>query len=426
MTTPNWTNLETVHAQILRKQGKTWAEIGDVVDRSETAVRVHLKRKGGTPATEQKSPPQEGTTFEDSGNTGFTSSVSPTITSLEELLTFSKVDLAVWEVERYLVNKWEMGYVDGDGEANTKPLFQVKAWLKKRMLVNKTRSLIKEMLEQFRTEAPKRPPVFQYRSLKMDGHLLEISIFDLHLGKLCWGPECGEHYDAKISKETFGSALETLIARAEGFQVSRIVFPVGNDFFNVDNAAQTTTAGTPQDEDGRYQKSFVAGRKLMVDAILRLREIAPVDVVMVSGNHDTERIFYLGDALEGWLSKTPGVTVNNSPTQRKYYAFGKCLIGYTHGHNEPHKNLPLIMATEVPSLWAASKFREIHLGHWHHKKEIHFQPVGESNGIRVRIIPSLCPADAWHKMKGYDGLRAAEAFVWHPEHGNVGTFSVTP
>lgn len=419
--TTKWTQAETEKLLNLRRNGIPIKEVAKLLGRRFTQITAKLAHLHNPKPTTEK----EGITFEDSGETGYAYSSSRDITTLEQLLAFAKVDTSIWEVERHLINKWEMGYVNSDGVAQAKPLIQIKAWLKKRIIVNQTRDLINGMLLAFSLNAPKRPAIIRDCSLRI-GHLLEVSIFDLHLGKLCWAPETGEHYDSKIAQSTFTSALETLLARAKSFPISQIVFPVGNDFFNVDNAAQTTTAGTPQHEDGRYQKSFVAGRKLMVDAILRLREIAPVDVIIVSGNHDTERIFYLGDTLQGWFSKTPGVTVDNSPTLRKYYQFGKCLIGYTHGHNEPHKNLPLIMATENPHQWAATKYREIHLGHWHHKKEIYWQPVEESNGIRVRIIPSLCPSDAWHRMKGYEGLRAAEAFLWHPEHGNVGTFSVTP
>lgn len=386
------------------------------------ALRKHGNAPAQIAACAVAAAPKEGVSFEDSGLTGCATSCSRKIKTQEDLLAFAKIDLGIWEVERCVVNSWDMGSKDG-----IQPLYQIKLWLKKRVVVNQTRSLIQEMLKQFAEQAPKRPAIIRDCSLKTNGHLLEISIFDLHLGKLCWAPEVGTHYDSKIAQSTFTDALEQLVSRAKGFPISKIVFPVGNDFFNVDNAAQTTTAGTPQHEDGRFQRSFVAGRKLMVDAILRLREIAPVDVIMVSGNHDTERLFYLGDTLQGHLSKTPGVTVNNEPTLRKYYAYGQCLIGFTHGHNEPHKNLPLIMATEKPELWAASKFREIHLGHYHSKRELFWQqPTSEQNGIRVRVIPSLCPADAWHRSKGLEGLRAAEAFVWSPNHGNVGTFSVTP
>jgi hypothetical protein len=301
-------------------------------------------------------------------------------------------------------------------------LFQIKVWLRRKVVVMRTKALIQEMLKAFAKQAP----TIRFKPGKTKGVLLEISIFDLHLGKLIWAPESGQNYDVKISQSAFTESLETLLERTKGWPVERILFPVGNDFFNVDGQDQETTAGTPQHEDVRWQKSFVLGRKLMMDAILRLRSIAPVDVLMVAGNHDTERVFYLGDALSGWLSKTNGVTVDNGPALRKYYQWGKCMIAFAHGKEEKMKNLPMLMASEQSQMWGATKFREAHIGHWHHKKEIHFQPVDEFNGTRVRIIPSLCPADAWHKMKGYEGLRAAEAFLWDKHGGNVGGFSFNP
>ncbi len=369
--------------------------------------------------------PKPGFSFEENGGAGVATSVSTKIKTLDDLLDYAKVDRAIWEVERYIVNKWDMGYKGPDKQPGSHPLYQVKAWLRRRVIVERTREIIKDMLAEFGRKCPKLPSMC-LGNRSADSLLLEVSIFDLHLGKLCWAPEVGRNYDQKISQSAFTESLESLLKRVKGFPIERILFPVGNDFFNVDNAAKLTNAGTPQDEDARWQKSFITGRKLMVEAIHRLRTIAPVDVVMVAGNHDTERIFYLGDVLSGWFSKTAGVTVNNEPSLRKYYQFGKCMIGFTHGKEEPHKNLPLIMATEQAHMFAATDFREMHLGHWHHKKEIHFQPVEEYNGIRVRIIPSLCPSDAWHKMKGYNGLRAAEAFLWDKKHGCVGSFSFSP
>jgi hypothetical protein len=429
------------NAELAAKLGRSVASI----DHKRSRLKIPAPRPG------EAAQPKEQLTIDQGEDASTLTSVSRSIRTLDELLAHTKVDLNEWEEERHVINKWECvmrepatTVQDEDGKALvvtndkggkstlwtrnsnkplTQPLFQIKVWLRRRVVVARTREIIQGMLQEFRREAPKRS--FKAQENK-DGLLLEISIFDLHLGKLCWGPEAGHNYDIKISQSAFTDALESLLQRTSGFKVGRILFPVGNDFFNVDNAASTTTAGTPQHEDVRWQKSFVIGRKLMVDAILRMREIAPVDVVMVSGNHDMERIFYLGDTLAGWLSRTDGVSVNNEPTLRKYYQYGKCLVGFTHGKEEKHNNLPLIMATEQSHMWAATKFREMHLGHWHHKKEIHFQPVSEFNGVRVRIIPSLCPADAWHKMKGYEGLRAAEAYLWDKDHGCVGSFSATP
>lgn len=375
--------------------------------------------------TVAKEETREGLTIEkNKDGTAIATSVSRNIRTLEELLKYAEVDTNEYEVERFVINKYEMGSKGSDDKIVVTPLYQVKAWLRRREKLIQARDLLKDVLEAFKSASPPGKPI-RYPKIR-DGHMLEVSVFDLHLGKLCWSPEVGNNYDAKIAETAFETAVVSLLRKTQGFNVEKVLFPIGNDFFNVDNARQTTTAGTPQDEDGRWQRSFVAGRKMMVRAINMLREVAPVRLVMVAGNHDTERLFYLGDALEGWFHNAAGVEVDNSPMQRKYYEYHNVLLGFTHGDKEKMKDLPLIMASEQPQSWARTKYREFHLGHWHIKNEIHFQPVAEYEGIRVRIIPSLCPPDAWHKSKGYNNLRAAEAYLWHPENGFAGMFSFSP
>jgi hypothetical protein len=257
--------------------------------------------------------------------------------------------------------------------------------------------------------------------------LLEICAFDLHWGKLAWAEETGDHYDTKIAKKRFFDAIDKLLARASGFEIERIVFPIGNDFFNSDYSHPygRTTAGTPQEDDLRWQKTFREGRKLLFEGIERLRQFAPVDVIVVPGNHDFERSFYLGDSLQGWYSHVEDVTVNNLASTRKYYKYGDCLIGYTHGDNEKVADLPMLMAVEQPENWAKTKYREFHLGHFHSKKEIKYQSTKETAGVVLRWMRSLSGTDSWHAKKGYKGaVQSAEAFVWKKDEGIVGNFAV--
>ena len=119
------------------------------------------------------------------------------------------------------------------------------------------------------------------------------------------------------------------------------------------------------------------GRKLLIEAIDYLSNFAPVDVIVISGNHDFERMFYVGDTIDMYFSKSKYVTVDNSMKFRKYYKFGNVLLGYTHGGEEKEADLPLLMAQEVPILWSETKYREMHLGHLHHKKEIKYRSTKE-------------------------------------------------
>ncbi len=149
-------------------------------------------------------------------------------------------------------------------------------------------------------------------------------------------------------------------------------------------------------------------------------------VPVISGNHDQTRIFYTGHALHCWFRNTPDVTIDNGFQTRKYFCYGRNLIGFCHGHLEPHANLPLIMATEQKEAWSTAKFLEWHVGHWHTRKRKVFLPLEDQHGVVVRVIPSLCPPNAWAKSMGYLGQRAATAIFWDPEQGPVAEFLHAP
>lgn len=251
--------------------------------------------------------------------------------------------------------------------------------------------------------------------------LLEVDIFDLHLGKLAWAKETGyQNYDLKIAKALFEEALETLIVRTAGHKFSRVVLPIGNDFFHTDNLTSETTAGTRQDMEGRFHKTAHIGRQLMVYALDRLKQIAPVAALVVPGNHDQLSAWHLGDSLECWFHNDTAVTVENMPTLRKYHEFGDVMLMFTHGNRGKTVDYPLLMATEKPELWGRTKFREAHIGHLHMTKMRDSYKVNENHGARVRVISSLCAADAWHAEMAFVGnLRQAEAFVWHQREGQI-------
>lgn len=54
------------------------------------------------------------------------------IHTLEELIAYCKIDLNVWHVDRFVANKWEMGYKNEDDKAKSLPLFQIKAFLSRK------------------------------------------------------------------------------------------------------------------------------------------------------------------------------------------------------------------------------------------------------------------------------------------------------
>lgn len=378
--------------------------------------------------------PEEAEKYTFTGETWDISLPKTRIHTLDELLEYCKVDLSIWEVERFVVNKWELGrkdrqvdltYTNGlangsvldTGKVNVEPLFQVKATLIRRKEIVDTRIEIERLKAEFKKTAPRTKRLYQVREYK-SGNMLEINIPDAHFGKQAWGKETGDrNYDTPIASDTFLRALANLINMSRGFQYDKVLFVVGNDLLNSDDELGRTTKGTFVSTDGRYQKTFGIVRRTITKAIQMLSELAPVEVVMVSGNHDNLGVWHLGDSLECLFANDENVTVRNEPTQRKYVRFGNVLLMLTHGDKGKREDYPLLMATERSKDFGETKYREIHTGHIHQTK------TQEWHGVRVRILPSLSPPDAWHSENSFTGQqRNAEAYVWNERHGLIAMF----
>lgn len=349
------------------------------------------------------------------------------VRTLADLIRVCEIDTSEWEVERWVANKWEVGAKDKAGDLKVAPLFQVKAWMKRRRAIVDAKAEIASLLEEAKQSLSRfAPSPHNSRSAKISSAhscsaaqvLLEPSIPDLHIGKLAWGRETGwDNYDIKIAEQTFDDALSALLARTKSFGATQVLFPVGNDLLHSDTKQGTTTGGTQLDTDSRFHKSFMIARRMITRAIDRMRdEIGPVHVVMVPGNHDTLAVWHLGDSLEMKYASTEGITIDNEPTLRKYYEHGRVMLMLTHGNRGKLDQYPLLMASEKPEMWGRTIYKEAHTGDKHHLK------VQEHRGVKVRISPALCPPDAWHSEFQFVGAqRSAEAFCWDKEAGLIGT-----
>lgn len=436
MARKEWTEAEQQTARSMAAAGESDPAIGKALGRNPKSVGLWRQRngiRGGRYVREEKAPPKKEPpppadefSRDNKGDTEYLHSKSTRIRTLDELLAAAAVDLTVWEVERFVVNKWESAARLGAGDdarIETAPLYQVKAWLRRNRKAERLVDVGERILADIAAHAPTYP-AYAPAIVRGERYMTEWSAPDLHLGKLAWAPEAGEDWDMRIARETYLAALEDAIQKASGFPTEKWLVPIGNDFFQYDNLDKTTTAGTPQDTDSRYAKMFQVGEQLLVAALDRLAVIAPVHGIVVPGNHDRQTALTLGRVLSAWYRNTDRVTIDCSPTLRKYVRYGSNLLGFTHGSEEKPADLPLIMATEAPRDWSETTHREWHIGHTHRSKETRYTAGESFKGVRVRILPALCAADAWHASKGYVGeARAAETYLWSHDGGYAGHFS---
>ena len=352
--------------------------------------------------------------FECDGDTGEITIRNKQVTSLEEALEFFEVDLDVWQVQKHVVNQW------GDGS-----MLQVKVWLE-RLVPKPTEDAVKELIERS-FEGFYIPIHQQHEPLRKDdcGHMLLISPVDHHFGKMAWAPETGDDYDIKIAERLYVGAIDDALQKTAGYHINEIHIPVGSDLFHFDSSRGKTANETQMDVDSRPQKVFVAGSMAVIAAVERAAEVANVYIHFVPGNHDPTWSHHLCVVLWARFQNDQRVTVDFGPAGRKYIEYGTNLLLLTHGDMSQQnlKMLPLQLAVSEPVRWGRTTNREIHIGHVHHQKEVHYIPLEEHSGVVVRTLPSLCGTDEWHYTKGFiNNQRAMLSILYSFKRGYTGQF----
>lgn len=364
------------------------------------------------------SPCKEGFTREttDGGNTETMFSRSHSIRTIDDLLTYAKIRKEDWNIDDVCVNVWN-------------GMYQIKCKLKRKVPVqveDTIGNLISNLLAEKGASGPEG--ISNAQRTAENPHMLEVCLFDHHFGKLAWDKETGSDYDLDIASTLYHKAVIDLVDRSRGYNIEKIVFPIGNDFFHINNDTNTTKSGTVQDVDSRMAKIFETGYRAVIKAVEYCLTLGPVEILWVPGNHDWETSYYLAKFLESWYMNHSGVTVSTSPMSRKYVHYGTNLIGYTHGNEEAQGQLPVLMATEQKQAWAETTVREWHIGHTHKSKQVKYTAGDTFNGINVRVISSLAGTDAWHYKRGYtseNSAKAAEGFLWSKESGLTANFLIS-
>lgn len=272
--------------------------------------------------------------------------------------------------------------------------------------------LQKELIEEMQEYSPVYPEITRTQS--KEPHLLVIDPADIHLGKLATSFETGEAYDNQIAVQRVKEGVQGLLNKASGFNIELILLVIGNDILHIDSPKRTTTSGTFQDTDGMWYENFLLAKQLYVEIIEMLLPVANVHVQYDPSNHDYANGFFLADTLRTWFRQSPNITFNTSIAHRKYFSYGRNLIGTTHGDGAREQDLPLLMAQEAPHEWAQCDHRYIYTHHIHHKRSRDY------GSVCVESLRSPSGTDSWHHRNGYQhNPKAVEGFIHHPLHGQI-------
>ncbi len=264
-----------------------------------------------------------------------------------------------------------------------------------------------EILRELEKYTPKKVKLKSHNK-KLET-LYVFSIPDIHFGK----------ESIKVTRDKINFVVSDLLSRVTT-KNNKFVFVVGNDLLNSDTVGYTTSKGTPQFEVEDWKDSFNAAWKSMIEITETLIELGTVDIINIAGNHDLVKGYTIGSILEAYYHKNENVTVNNIKEERKYYEYGKLLLGFDHGEIRKSQDYESLMATEKPEMWGRTKHRNWFLGHLHHEMRKQYRSV------TVTYLSSICKTDAWHRKNGFvNNNKFAQMFEFDIELGLRTTYQVS-
>lgn len=273
-------------------------------------------------------------------------------------------------------------------------------------------SFIDELVESLKDHVPNYPKI--KRKVESDGHLLVVDPADIHVGKLARAFETGEEYNAKIAVKRVLDGVKGIIQKSNGFNIDKVLFVGGNDILHIDTPQRKTTSGTPQDTDGMWYDNFLIAKQLYVEVLEMLLTVADVHFVFNPSNHDYTNGFFLADVISTHFRKCKNITFDCSIAHRKYFSYGKNLIGTTHGDGAKQQDLGSLMSIEAKDIWAYAEHRYYYTHHVHHKTAKDFI------NVTVESLRSPSGSDSWHDRNGYKGApKAVEGFIHHKDYGQV-------
>lgn len=251
------------------------------------------------------------------------------------------------------------------------------------------------------------------RSYVQDGHLLVVDPADIHIGKLSTAFATGKEYNNQIAVQRVREGVQGILDKASGFNIDKILFVAGNDILHIDTPKRTTTSGTPQDTDGMWYDNFLMAKKLYVEVVESLMQVADVHFIFNPSNHDYTHGFFLADAIQTWFRDCENVTFDADLRHRKYFKYGNNVIGTTHGDGAKQNNLGELLSMEATDLIDKGDFRYWYIHHYHHKM------AKDTVSCTIETLRTPSEADRWHADNGFVSMPAIEGFIHSKNKGQI-------
>lgn len=324
-----------------------------------------------------------------------------TIKTPEDILNLFGYDIDCWEVKEWSIGKWET-FVKGEGlqeqstiRAKLKPKEVV---LSKRDIIDITKEVISKDIKPIKL--PKQKKITTLDDTKLD----ILSIADLHLGRVCEKIETGTEYNLDIACDKFNGIIDELLSLQSQRHCGELLYTIGNDLFNVDNANYTTTKGTQMQNSASYKEMYKRGLELQINALKRMREcFNRINVLLVQGNHDEVLDYTLYLALQQIFKDDDVIQFSTDYKKTQCFVFGNNSIYFDHGDTN-YKRLMQTLPSMFYKEYGSTENRYALLHHLHSQ-----QAIDELTGITAYRLSTLAPTDNYEYKNKFGSVNGSQA-----------------
>lgn len=251
-----------------------------------------------------------------------TAKTEKSITSLEEAIAFFEVDCEKWDVERFLVNSWDVTSTSGKSTN-----YQVKVWLKAKEIV------FDEFFKNL-SEAVAKSNLPYITTTTVRGGTISVELSDFHIGA-----DVRDLYNVlDFNIDIISNYLESIAHIVNSYDADNVVYNLHGDFI------ESMTGLNHEDTwkeiaRGMYGANVLILANELIAGKLISKTYNVKEINLISGNHDRITLSNKSDKegeaakMLAWMLKKdfPEININHSPIILVREIDGIIHI-MTHGH----------------------------------------------------------------------------------------------
>lgn len=287
------------------------------------------------------------------------------------------------------------------------------------------------ILAKQKLEYPKKKEKTKYNK----DRLLVLPDVELHIGKLASKFDSTDSYDYKKALYRYVKIILEVEKVQQANKASEICMTIGNDFFNTDTEQNTTTAGTEQHNDTRFQQMIATGIVAHTWAIERLKKDCDKVILKYNpGNHDYLIDYTLFMQLYMLYKNDPKVVVECRVKDSRFataLSWKKNLIIFSHGKTPEGKalsddNLAFLKDVMFKEESRMAEHCVVLAGHLHNATENNFSKKKKfTNGVTVIRSGSPSGDGAWDSGNMYSSDKSHQVYIFDADRGLYSTVNIT-